>query len=611
MFSSSFVFLALIGAAHGAANDWSKPCLSGVCFYDLPTSDTAASGTLKIWGATESIADITTAAGWEILDCKKDSLSQDIRLVCSGSQSDCSRLYDTIGAVGKIARLPESCGQNAFAHISRAWVPEDQSIPDSISRRMVKRDHGEQPQVHALHIDTNFAAVDASRVGVVNFSIQGANVPGAEVSASSSAKLPQKRQIDVVGDVLEKAADGISDLNNVNINESTTLPPFSIDKSFNILNETLSCPPVDVSLKVDVTAKAHAMAAIGVVAEGTIVPPKIDKFSVTSTLSADINGEIVLKGGLSGSIESERIPLFEVGVPGLAFPGILTVGPSFKVEAQATANLDINADLKVGVNYKVDKASLVFPPMAKETQEQDGAFHLKDTPLDLSVSPSVNLTGSLAAHLIPSLNLGIDALGGVAEASIFLELDASATLELSLQSQAQVNTTVNRAKRRAAPYGSNSNSAARLSELPGGSTVNRRIARAIAMHQAAQKASTPAGGSDTGNSTDLSGSFAGCFEILAGLDVNAGANAAFFDIFDTETVVPLFSTEFELFKKCFGSQPQATRRDLGLETRASVLPPILNKLVCPPTSEVGDALSLVNQIISVSGVNGKKKRSSA
>ncbi|KAF6743124.1 hypothetical protein DFP72DRAFT_1080801 [Ephemerocybe angulata] len=77
----------------------------GMIFFDnLPTSDTAASGTLKIWGATESIADITSAAGWEILGCKKDSLSQVIRLVCSGSDSYCSRLYDTIGAVGNVSR---------------------------------------------------------------------------------------------------------------------------------------------------------------------------------------------------------------------------------------------------------------------------------------------------------------------------------------------------------------------------------------------------------------------------------------------------------------------------------------------------------------------------
>jgi len=41
---------------------------------------------------------------------------------------------------------------------------------------------------------------------------------------------------------------------------------------------------------------------------------------------------------------------------------ILTLGPSFKIQGQATANLDIDANITVDLAYQVDDASLFFPP---------------------------------------------------------------------------------------------------------------------------------------------------------------------------------------------------------------------------------------------------------
>lgn len=46
-----------------------------------------------------------------------------------------------------------------FARIAKAWVDQDQSIPDNIARSLVRR-AGTPPKVQALSLDTNFAAVD-------------------------------------------------------------------------------------------------------------------------------------------------------------------------------------------------------------------------------------------------------------------------------------------------------------------------------------------------------------------------------------------------------------------------------------------------------------------
>ena len=44
------------------------------------------------------------------------------------------------------------------------------------------------------------------------------------------------------------------------------------------------------------------------------------------------------------------------------------------------------------------------------------------------------------------------------------------------------------------------------------------------------------------------GSISGCFEILAGLDVNVGASAALLNIWKGDTSLALFSKDWELFK---------------------------------------------------------------
>ena len=64
------------------------------------------------------------------------------------------------------------------------------------------------------------------------------------------------------------------------MNQTTALPPFDVDKTFNLVNQNISCPPVNGQVIVDVEAKAHAVATIGVAASGTIIPPVISSFAV-------------------------------------------------------------------------------------------------------------------------------------------------------------------------------------------------------------------------------------------------------------------------------------------------------------------------------------------
>ncbi len=159
--------------------------------------------------------------------------------------------------------------------------------------------------MRALTLDTDFASADTSKTGTVNFVLQGANVPGADAdlsSVSTTANIKRMRRVTQrgFGDFLKNAiksesrlpfvfitdASGLAITNALQnkIDESNSFDiPVDVDQSFNLVNETVNCPPVSAKLNIDVQAKAHAVATIGVAASGTIVPPNIDNFGITAS----------------------------------------------------------------------------------------------------------------------------------------------------------------------------------------------------------------------------------------------------------------------------------------------------------------------------------------
>ncbi|KAK7052598.1 hypothetical protein R3P38DRAFT_3172892 [Favolaschia claudopus] len=502
MLSTALFFAIVSSGVLAQNNDWSKPCLNGECFYDLPASS-GASGTMRVWGSPDAISDITTAAGWTILDCNPDAINQEIRLVCTGDDADCQHMFSgASGAVNTLVRLPEKCGANAFARVSRNWIHQDQSLPDDVAEKLRKRQ--DPSPVLGLALDTNFDDADPVN-GEVNVAVAGTNVPGqnGNLSVVPPPAAPQRRSRHQRRGLFSFIEDQFKKFNTFDKSITESLPPIDFDKKLPVFSQSISCPSpaVSASVSIDVEAKAHAVVSMGVTAVGTFIPPKMTAFGVFAGLDADLTGTMKFSGSATGSIDSGVIPVFEQGIPGLDFPGLLTVGPTFKVGVQGIATLDVQADAVVTLDYKVDGAKLFFPPGS--SVKSGGSFTPGDSPLSLSVSPDVSSKAVLTGHVLPTLDLGINALGGKAQATISLILDAqaSATLTLDASAEAGVSTT---------------------------------------------------------DGAAASGQVNGCIDVGAGLDVNAGATADFFGLFDKSTKINLFTKKFDLFKKCLGTK---TKRD--------------------------------------------------
>ncbi|KAJ6551968.1 hypothetical protein B0H19DRAFT_1159503 [Mycena capillaripes] len=515
----TFVFSLFV--AGRAANDWSSPCFDGHCSYDIPTSS-EVSGTLRIWGAADAISDITPAAGWTILDCEKGAMAQDVRLVCHDS-SGCPHLAQNTGSVGKLVRLPESCGQSAFARVTRDWVHQNQTLPAELANKLRRRD-GELPQVKGLSIDADFNSVEVSQAVPVNFAIHGltASVPEnpAPQRRSRLARAPSTVTDRSVISVLQQA---FQEFNSFNQSLMQKLPEVNFKKTFPLFDEKVSCPAVgkipafDASVSGSVDACMVANVTLAVTAVGTLMPANLTKFGVVVGVDADLEGTLTLKSSASATLDSGKVELFQVGIPGLDFPGILTIGPSFKVAGEVSGKVDIDMDLTVDLSYCISGAKLFYPPSAYNTNS--GKFTPNNSPLNFSVAPALASDATITAHIIPSLDFGVDAIGGLATAALFVEFDTSSTITTSLDAAASVS----------------------------GNASTSGVAV-----------------------TNKSSSLNGCVDIGAGLSINAGADldnqvGELFQALNFDPNVNLFTKNFDFFKKCFGTQASnstSSRRDL-------------------------------------------------
>ncbi|KAL5478586.1 hypothetical protein ACEPAI_2770 [Sanghuangporus weigelae] len=486
MSKAFFILLSILPLFSVAQNDWSKACLDGWCFYDVPASENSMAATIQITGSTSAISDITSAAGWEILNCTSDSDAQDIRLVCSGDEISCSHLFDN-GAEHTVIRLPPECGSAPFAHVTFCGESDDQSMPDRVMSRTMRRD-GTTPPVHALSFNVNFDEIPSSQHGDVSMLVFGSTIPGFDGNATTTPA-GSRRQSRLVN------KRGLIDslLGDFNKTKSTDLPPINIDQSFNIFNTTLSCSAnEEAKLSVDVNAKLNAEVTIGTVLAGSLIPPKIKEFVLFSDVSADLEGGLSIDANIVGQIDTGKIPLFTVGLPGLSIPGILSLGPSFEIDAQALATIDLDVIMDVDLAYSFSDLQLFFPP--SDDHPSSAVVTPQDTPLKLSASPNVESNATLEAHLIPTLKFGLEVLG--TNADIFLDLDAFAALDLGLAAGASASV-------------------------------------------------------DSTGATSASAQVGGCVDINGGVSVNAGSDASFFGLFDANTEIALFSKDFDFFKKCF------------------------------------------------------------
>lgn len=93
--------------------------------------------------------------------------------------------------------------------------------------------------------------------------------------------------------------------NQINITNTTTLQPISVDKAFSLVNQSIPCTSTTASAQINVDAKTQAQVSFGVVVNGTLAPPQLNQFSIDVSLTADLTGNVDLVANASVSFFRE------------------------------------------------------------------------------------------------------------------------------------------------------------------------------------------------------------------------------------------------------------------------------------------------------------------
>ncbi|KAI0331217.1 hypothetical protein GY45DRAFT_1370196 [Cubamyces sp. BRFM 1775] len=415
------IFILVCTAASKLKSDWE----AGPCFGEcrLSINSSTASGVLRISGTDAAVSDITPSAGWSIIECDPDAADQDIRLVCQHPSRGCAHVYRN-GAEGTLVRLPENCGPKPFAIVTREWDHDNQSVPERFE--LARRGDAPPPVVKGMALTTSFANIESTRHGIVNLFLVGTSLPDVD---DATMGLPEDigngSLRDWVNGSLHAFAQVHADLSlsvgtfNKSGTGATTV---SFDKNISLYKTNMSCPqqgkrPAFMGeLFVDVEPSVNGSVSYAVSAVGSIIPPRLVEFGFFVGLDAAVASTLTIGASLTGSISSGAIPLFSIGLPELSFPGILSIGPTISISAEATAFIDTYLNLTAGLTYDIQGMQVA---LMSGSHSQTGQVHL-------------GKMGDMRLSASPSLAFGINAFDGTMQTTASLDFDAETSLDLSL-----------------------------------------------------------------------------------------------------------------------------------------------------------------------------------
>ncbi|KAH7101754.1 hypothetical protein BKA62DRAFT_164821 [Auriculariales sp. MPI-PUGE-AT-0066] len=422
-------------------------------------------GTLFLTSSKEeSVSDMGDQSDWVLESCDSSHTKrQSVVAYCSkdikGSQ--CSHVL-LGGAEHTIIKMPSDCGRGPIARIHALELhPNPPKLKLSKLGQAVTKPDSEA--VYQLTFDYEFNEVPEDN-GPIYFRSDVTDMPGywdeiiddeegptSDPQPTAGASDPKARRFEHRAHRRAKRAAAVARLGrrgwfsrftswlqrvNTVSQRVDHVRRYYWDQDIDIFSASAQCENnnTGAAYTTNLTATLHGQTTFdwkyGLFVEGTLVPPSLSRSYIYFDNNMDHVATFTLAGKASVEWNSDRMTLLNVGFPGLTVPGIITVGPSLKVQGYISGEVDIEGSIQTTLQY-------TFPPMqfaiGDGTNVQRTNLTNPSMPPVGSSQPSLTAEVALSAnaklHIVPRLQLGISILNGAAmNAQAYVEADLYAGL---------------------------------------------------------------------------------------------------------------------------------------------------------------------------------------
>ncbi|CCD44019.1 hypothetical protein BofuT4_P062290.1 [Botrytis cinerea T4] len=358
---------------------------------------------------------------WEMLDCEntKSEESQIVWMFCNDDSpnSNCNKIYLGHGVPGTILDMPNGCSPGPYA-VAVNMVPSKNQVPRDLGDTQWRLDYSNEEGYWDTVVDS-----PGMRRRKRSFEEQRGN-HREFLEESWHADLSDHRSGLLTRDELHSrwfGSDAIAWLKQLFTVEVSTSPvTHSVSETLNVilLDETYQCTISDVDVSAKLLVEAQTSVDIDTSFGLTMIATLGIKVDLSGSYlwfknSGTVEALFMIDALVSAQYDTGDVELFGLENFGATFaiPGIVTVGPNFKLYGSVNFDLSLSGQFEAHVALADWDTQLAFPdqesdadPKSTDSPGTNGTQEVSKPTIDWSV----NTNGQITAHVKPVASFGID-----------------------------------------------------------------------------------------------------------------------------------------------------------------------------------------------------------
>lgn len=413
---------------------------------------------------------------WDVFDCSDSREDeQTVRMICAddSENSTCHKIHLGHGAPGTIVEMPPGCSEGKYAVVKSLQPSQDQQLPGHLAKRNLNS------AVMDLTLDYDFTRVPRD-LGDTQIRIDSSNELGywdkVVDKAASKRKVKRdlsghdgnhrrwledawKEDVDSFGhgheelhkrwfgsdivDWLKGLLNGGNDGLDIPLVSNSYVDDFTVL----ILDETFpDCPIGPKGTLVNGKLKVQATTHVDIETNfGFTLITTLQSFDLTNSYlyfrnRGDVSAKFSADAVAQATWKSDDITLLSADRFGATFsvPGIVTIGPNFKLVGSDRGGVSLAAYFEASVNIAEWDVRQTYPtenndwdPKSKVDPDRDGTQELFAPEFQYGVQAE----GFLEAHVKPIVTFGIEFGSSLSDASATVNLVADGHITFHAKAQ--------------------------------------------------------------------------------------------------------------------------------------------------------------------------------